>query len=148
MQRLIYWCLVLLIASGCSMQSATPTSTNIPPRPTSTPPLSTPVPESTSTPIPSLALHRGINFGNMLEAPTEGEWGLTVQEEYFDQVKQAGFDFVRLPVRWNAHAQQEAPYTIDPVFFTRVDEVVNWALERDLTIIVNIHHYEEMAWDP
>jgi len=40
------------------------------------PPLPTPSPESTSTPIPSLTLRRGINFGNMLEAPNEGEWGL------------------------------------------------------------------------
>src|SRR5512146_2138590 len=54
------------------------------------------------TPVPS-ALRRGINFGNMLEAPKEGDWGLTVQEDYFDLVKEAGFDFVRLPVRWFAH---------------------------------------------
>jgi endoglucanase len=112
------------------------------------PPLPTPLPESTSNPVFSPNLRRGINFGNMLEAPNEGEWGLTVQEEYFDLVKEAGFDFVRLPVRWSAHAEQEYPYTIDPAFLARVDEVVNWALERDLTIIVNIHHYEEMAWDP
>jgi endoglucanase len=84
----------------------------------------------------------------MLEAPNEGEWGLTVQEEYFDLVKEAGFDFVRLPVRWSTHAGQNPPYTIDPAFFARIDQVVGWALERDLTIIVNIHHYEEMASDP
>lgn len=112
------------------------------------PPLSTPLPEPTSTPVSSPTLRRGINFGNMLEAPNEGEWGLTVQKEYFDLVKEAGFDFVRLPVRWSTHAEQEYPYTIDPAFFARADEVVNWALERDLVIIVNIHHYEEMAWDP
>jgi endoglucanase len=84
----------------------------------------------------------------MLEAPNEGEWGLTVQEEYFDLIKEAGFDFVRLPVRWSTHADESTPHTIDPAFFTRVDEVVNWALERDLTVIVDFHHYEEMAWDP
>jgi endoglucanase len=87
-------------------------------------------------------------MGNMLEAPDEGEWGLTIQEEYFDLIKEAGFDFVRLPVRWNTHAHSEGPYIIDPVFFDRVDEVVNWALERDLRVIVDFHHYEEMAWDP
>ena len=53
----------------------------------------------TNTPTPALALQRGINLGNMLEAPNEGEWGLRVQEEYFDLVKEAGFDFVRLPIR-------------------------------------------------
>jgi len=66
------------------------------------PPTSTP--EPMSTPETSVTLQRGINFGNMLESPTEGEWGLRVQEKYFDLVKEAGFDFVRLPVRWNSHA--------------------------------------------
>ncbi len=102
----------------------------------------------TNTPVPSLSLRRGVNFGNMLEAPIEGQWGLTVHEEYFDGVKEAGFDFVRLPVRWSTHAEKSAPYTIDPKFFARVDQVVNWALKRDLAIIVDFHHYEEMMPDP
>lgn len=99
----------------------------MPPTETSMPPASTP--EPTSTPIPSVALQRGINLGNMLEAPNEGDWGLTVQEEYFDLIKEAGFDFVRLPVRWNTHAEEEWPYTIGPAFFTRVDDVLRWALD-------------------
>ena len=115
---------------------------------TATQPEATSTPEPTSTPVTSVALRRGVNLGNMLEAPDEGQWGLFVKEEYFDLIKEAGFDFVRLPVRWNTHAQQEAPYRIDADFFTRVDEVVNWALERDLAIIVDFHHYEEMMRDP
>lgn len=118
--------------------------------PTITPPepTSTSTPEPTSTPVASMTLRRGINMGNMLEAPNEGEWGLFVEEEYFNLIQEAGFDFVRLPVRWNTHAEQEWPYRIDPAFFARVDEVVNWGLERDLAVIVDFHHYEEMAWDP
>jgi len=107
-----------------------------------------PTPEASPTPVQPVTLQRGVNLGNMLEAPEEGEWGLYVQEEYFELIKEAGFDIVRVPVRWNTHAEETAPYTIDPVFFARVDEVVNWALERDLTMIVDFHHYEEMAWSP
>ena len=110
------------------------------------PPATTPEPTPPS--VPSIPLRRGVNLGNMLEAPNEGEWGLFVREEYFDLIQQAGFDFVRLPVRWNTHAGQEPPYTIDPTFFARVDEVVNWTLERNLAVIVDFHHYEEMMWDP
>ncbi|HLF74553.1 MAG TPA: glycoside hydrolase family 5 protein, partial [Anaerolineales bacterium] len=117
-------------------------------QPTQTPLPPTPRPEPTVTPIPSATLRRGVNLGNMLEAPNEGEWGLLVQEEYFDLIRQAGFDFVRLPVRWNAHAEESAPYTLDPAFLARVDEVVGWALRRDLAIIIDFHHYEEMASDP
>jgi len=95
-----------------------------------------------------MTLQRGVNMGNMLEAPNEGQWGLFVQEEFFDLIKEAGFDFVRLPVRWNTHAEQVGSYKIDPAFFFRVDQVVDWAVERDLAVIVDFHHYEEMAWDP
>lgn len=113
-------------------------------------PVFTPEPtmSSTNTPVPALSLRRGVNFGDMLEAPDEGQWGFRVQEQYFDLANEAGFDFVRLPVRWSTHAQESEPYVIDPEFLARVDEVVDWALERDLAVIVDFHHYEEMAWDP
>jgi endoglucanase len=156
MKRFLFSVLaLLLILSACNQNYTTPTATDdreLFATPTSTktfmPPLPTPSPASSSTPVPSPTLRRGINFGNMLEAPNEGEWGLTVQEEYFDLVKEAGFDFVRLPVRWNTHAGQVAPYAIDPDFFARIDLIVNWALERDLAIIVDFHHYTELMSDP
>lgn len=105
-------------------------------------------PESTLTPIPSITFQRGVNMGNMLEAPNEGEWGLYVQEEYFDLIKEAGFDFVRLPVNWNGHADESVPYTIDPAFLSRIDQVLNWAMQRNLTIIVDLHGYDEMMSNP
>jgi endoglucanase len=140
----------LFAVSACLPPTAAPTFTPVPAQPTDTPmpPTSTSTPEPTSTPIPSVTLRRGVNLGNMLEAPNEGEWGLTVQEKYFDLIQEAGFDFVRLPVRWNSRAEEEPPYTVDPAFFARVDEVVNWALERDLAVIIDFHHYEEMMSDP
>ena len=94
------------------------------------------------------AFGRGVNLGDALEAPNEGDWGVVVKEEYFDLIKDAGFDSVRIPMRWSAHADESAPYTIDPKFFARVDQVVDWALERDLQVVLNIHHYEQMATDP
>jgi Endoglucanase len=107
-----------------------------------------PKPTETFMPPAPMILQRGINLGNMLEAPKEGEWGLYVKKEYFDLIKQAGFDFVRLPVRWNTHAQVSAPYRIDPDLFTRVDQIVGWASERNLAIILDFHHYDEMMTDP
>ena len=94
------------------------------------------------------ALGRGVNMGNALDAPSEGEWGVTVREEYFDLIKQAGFNSVRMPIRWNAHAAESAPYTIEPAFFARIDQIVDWALKRDLLIILDFHHYLELMADP
>src|SRR5258705_9206378 len=92
-------------------------------------------------------LGRGINLGNALEAPKEGEWGVTLKAEYFKEIKSAGFATVRLPVRWSAHAQA-APYTIDAAFFGRVDWAIDQAMANRLNIIVNVHHYGEMDTKP
>ena len=93
-------------------------------------------------------LGRGINLGNALEAPREGEWGVTLEESYFRAIADAGFDSIRLPVRWSAHAEKAAPYTIDPKFFARVDWAVEQALSRGLKLVLNVHHYAEMDERP
>ena len=100
------------------------------------------------TQVLSAGLGRGINFGQMLEAPYEGAWGLSVEERFFDGVKQAGFDHIRLPVSWTYHTSETAPFTIDPVFFDRIDWCVEQAVSRGIKIIVNVHHYDELNADP
>ncbi len=84
----------------------------------------------------------GINLGNVLEAPTEGAWAPAAQEYYFADYKQRGFTTVRVPVRWDNHTAQAAPYTIDPSFMARVQQVVGWSLAQNLTTIINAHHDE------
>src|SRR5262249_42421875 len=93
-------------------------------------------------------LGRGLNIGNALEAPREGDWGVTLKAEYFKAIKEAGFDTVRLPVNWAAHAAATAPYTIEPKFAERVDWAIDQALANKLNIIVNVHHYGEANADP
>lgn len=95
-----------------------------------------------------MPLGRGVNMGNMLEAPNEGEWGETIQEEYFSLIRNKGFDTVRIPIRWSNHALTASPYTIDTAFFNRVDLVVGWALAQNLNVIINIHHYQEIMDNP
>lgn len=82
----------------------------------------------------------GINLGNTLDAPNEGDWALAAQESYIMAFKQAGFKHVRIPVTWHEHTQLEAPYAIDADFLARVEEIVDWALAQDLYVILNAHH--------
>ncbi len=151
---------LLLSACTASVATTTPAAPTIAPAPTATPaaaPEPTAVPSATPPRINREAvdafdaarrLGRGVNFGNMLEAPTEGEWGIRLDESYFDLVKAGGFNTIRLPVRWSAHALAEAPYTIDPVFFARVDWAVDNATRRGLNIVVNMHHYDDLMKKP
>lgn len=87
---------------------------------------------------------KGINFGNALEAPNEGEWGLVIKESYVQAIADAGFNSVRLPICWSAHTSKDYPYSIDATFLNRVDEVMNWCLKRNLAVIITIHHFDDL----
>ncbi len=104
-------------------------------------------------------LGRGINIGNALEAPREGEWGPVTESSFFDAIAEAGFDHVRLPVSFAGYADADAPYTIpldDPTMttpgFSSIWERVDWAIaeaERTgLWLILDMHHYDELHADP
>jgi endoglucanase len=92
---------------------------------------------------------RGINFGNMLDAPKEGAWGLRVEDRFIDLVGAPGFvQSVRLPVRWSNHAAADAQAAIDPAFMARVDSVVRRLLDKGVTVVLNMHHYRQLDGDP
>ena len=86
-------------------------------------------------------LTRGMNLGNALEAPQEGAWGVTLSVNHFKSYAQAGFDHVRLPVRFSAHAGNAPPYVLDDTFMRRVDWAIAQARANHLTVIVDLHNY-------
>ena len=97
------------------------------------------------------SLRRGVNFGNMLDAPTEGAWTLRVDDRYIDMAGAQGgarIDSVRLPVRWSNHASADAQARIDPVFMARVDDVVRRLLARGVPVVLDMHHYRQLDGDP
>jgi endoglucanase len=94
------------------------------------------------------AMGRGVNFGNMLEAPSEGAWGLSVTDDFIAKASSAGFASVRLPVRWSNHASADAPFTIDAAFMARVDSIVDKLLAKGIVVVLNMHHYRQLDGDP
>jgi endoglucanase len=93
-------------------------------------------------------LGRGINLGNALDAPKEGDWGPILKERYFSHIKELGFNSVRLPVRWSEHCSNISPYTIDETFFNRVIWAADQSLENGLRVIINIHHFDSLTSNP
>lgn len=99
----------------------------------------------------------GTNLGNTMEAcdtnvgsiykdePTYYEtlWGQPVTtREMIQGMKDAGFDTLRIPVAWMTNATDLATsgdYTIAPEYMDRVQEIVDWAIEADMFVIVNDH---------
>ena len=124
----------LFFSTGCSKDSSNPMS----------PQNETP-PDAFSQ---NARLGRGLNLGNALEAPNAGEGGVTLRSESYTWIKGAGFTSVRIPIRWSAHAAATSPYTIDANFLRRVDWAVSEAFARNLAVVINMHHYEEIMADP
>ncbi len=93
------------------------------------------------------ALGRGINLGNMLDAPREGDWGAKLEPAYIDKAATA-FKTVRLPVRWSNHAAPTADATLDEAFAARVDKVVDALLAKGVYVILDMHHYTQISGDP
>lgn len=93
-----------------------------------------------------LGWQKGVNMGNALEGETEYSDNNPIKDEYFEKIADAGFDFVRVPIRWSSHMNNSA--IIDNSFFERVDHVVNKALECGLGVIINVHHFNAVCNDP
>ena len=56
---------------------------------------------------------RGINMGNVLSAPTEGNWAYSVYEDYFVQLSEAGFTNVRIPVDFYSGGFLNSDYSLN-----------------------------------
>jgi len=93
-------------------------------------------------------MHRGFNLGNALDAPSEGAWGIVIEPRHFDIALEAGFDHVRVPVRVSAHADLNAPFSIDETFLARVDWVLDQAELHGLAAVLDIHYEEALVSDP
>lgn len=96
-------------------------------------------------PAYAFPVERCINLGNGLDAPREGDWGYWIDRNHFRKIAAEGFDTVRIPVRFSAHYRDGR---ISRRFLARVDEVVGWALQYDLRVILDLHHFNEIMKDP
>lgn len=89
----------------------------------------------------------GWNLGNTMDAETktadesQGEtaWGAPMTtEEMILAIKEAGFNTLRLPVTWHTHVDED--FNISEVWLNRVQEVVDYAYDNGMYVILNIHH--------
>lgn len=92
----------------------------------------------------------GWNLGNSLDSydtnssDTETGWGNPkTTREMIQTVKQAGFNAIRIPVTWGEHMSADG--TIDADWMARVHEVVDYAYDEGLYVILNTHH-DDAVW--
>lgn len=68
-------------------------------------------------------------------------WGNPkVTKKTIKAVRDAGFNAIRIPVRWQFHITNPSAMTISKTWMNRIKEVIDWCLEYNLKVIVNVHH--------
>ncbi len=102
----------------------------------------------------SRLMGNGINLGNTMEAYGRPElginadtskyetfWGQPVTtEEMIAGMKNSGFDSIRIPVAWtNMMDYENGDYTIADAYLDRVDELITYAINNGMYVIINDH---------
>lgn len=100
-------------------------------------------------PITPPNLSKCLNIGNSLEAPKSQPWDVPMDRSYFAIIKNAGFETVRLPVRFSDYVDVNNPnYPLDEAFMQQIDAYIDEALNQKLTIIIDLHHFTELMENP
>jgi len=83
----------------------------------------------------------GWNIGNTMEAiGGETAWGNPkVTKALIDLVKANGFNAIRIPCSWNQYVENSSTAKIKTEWLDRVKEVVQYCVDNDMYVIVNIH---------
>ncbi len=96
----------------------------------------------------------GINLGNTMEAYGRAKYGTTGSVSEYETAwgqpvttqnivtafKNAGFDSLRVPVAWtNMMNYEKGDYTINAAYLNRVEEIINYALNVNMYVIINDH---------
>lgn len=102
----------------------------------------------------------GINLGNTMEATKasgeidnfkeatdfEQAWSAPITtQKYIDSVHSYGFNTIRVPVAWSSMISKDGSYTINDKMLGRVEEIVNYALNNGMYVIIN-DHYDYGWW--
>lgn len=94
-------------------------------------------------------LTKCINLGNCLEAPKDQPWDVPMNIRYFSLIKQAGFTAVRIPVRFSDYVNKSSTdYMIKESFLQQTDAYLLEAINQDLTVILDLHHFTEIMENP
>ena len=135
----------MTLMSGCGEDTSSVTDSEIAPA-TDTVAESDPIDTNMTSLEFTAQINAGWNLGNTMDATgtgleSERSWGNpTTTPEMVQALKDGGFNAIRIPTTWEKHMDEN--YNIDPAWMARVKEIVDYAYERDMYIILNMHHEE------
>ena len=92
----------------------------------------------------------GWNLGNTMDATSGGSSNPKAQEtswgnpattpELIKAIRDKGFKTIRIPTTWANFLSKDGTYTINEKFIARIKEIVDYAYDLDMYVILNLHH--------
>ncbi len=87
----------------------------------------------------------GWNLGNQLEAnidgmPGEEAWGNPkITQALITKIKSLGFKTIRIPISYLKKIGAAPDYTVDATWLARIKEVVDYAFNEGMYVVINMH---------
>lgn len=96
----------------------------------------------------------GWNLGNTMDGhtgftPSETQWqDVETTQQLLKELHDMGFNTVRVPVTWGTMINDADGYAIDEKWMSRVQDIVDYAVNMNMYVIINIHHdgAEQTGW--
>lgn len=96
--------------------------------------------------VPAIPFHKGVNLTGWLQAGGVRQIQFTkYTKQDFVNIKSLGCDVIRLPINLHYMTGGEPNYTVDPLFFYFLDQIVDWCEELELHLILDNHTFDVTA---
>jgi endoglucanase len=98
---------------------------------------------SGNTKLVKIPFKRGVNLSTWLEAssPRHIDFDKFTKEDLIN-IKSLGCDVIRLPINLHAMTNGAPDYTIDPLLYDYLDQVIDWAEDLNLHLILDNHSFD------
>ncbi len=98
----------------------------------------------------STPFNKGVNLTNWFQVNNPGQIQFTkYTKSDFEDIKSLGVDVIRLPINLHSMVTNTNDYELDPLFLKFLDEVVDWAEELEIHLILDNHTFNpSVSTDP
>ncbi len=89
---------------------------------------------------------RGVNLTNWLQTSSAGriQFAKFTKQDLIN-IKSLGCDVIRLPINLHAMTGGGPDYTVDPLFYHFLDQIIDWAEDLELHLILDNHTFDPAA---
>lgn len=96
--------------------------------------------------IAQVPFQKGVNLTNWFQSSSASQIQFSkFTKKDFENIKSLGCDVIRLPINLHAMTDGAPNYTLDPLFLNFLDQVVDWAEELEMHLIIDNHTFDPVV---